>query len=448
MPTRFLVPLCFVLVWEVAWAQTATDLRARAEKGDAEAQYDLGFKYDFGDGLPKDREQAIEWYRKAAEQGHARAQYRLGWSYQFGEATFRDLSQAVGWYLKAAEQGEPRAEFSLGIISQAEDDQTQAVRWFSKAAAQDLAEAQFALGKLYQTGRGTEKDIAKAVEWYRKAAEQGLVQAQSNLGYVYSTGQGVTKDFAVAALYFRAAAEKGDKDAQTSLGLMYVNGEGVHREAASAVEWFRKAADQGAAIAQYELGTMYWDGEGVQTDQVLAYLWLSLAAAQNYESAKVALGVVEGKMSLPNLLEAQRLSRGWKANENGSLPFEVVLRKRNGVVVVPVLINGAISIDFIIDSGASDVMVSSEGVFELMKAGAVSAADFAGTKAYTNADGVSTLAQTFRIRTLKVGGRVLDDVSGHIGSGAGISLLGQSFLNRSKSWSIDNERQVLVLSPK
>ncbi len=52
--------------------------RTRAEAGDAEAQFNLGVRYDVGRGVPEDDVEAVRWYRLAAEQGDAYAQYDLG----------------------------------------------------------------------------------------------------------------------------------------------------------------------------------------------------------------------------------------------------------------------------------------------------------------------------------------------------------------------------------
>ena len=48
-----------------------------AKKGDADAQYRIGGQYRFGQGVKKDYEKALFWYRKAAEQGHAEAQFSV-----------------------------------------------------------------------------------------------------------------------------------------------------------------------------------------------------------------------------------------------------------------------------------------------------------------------------------------------------------------------------------
>lgn len=125
--------------------------------------------------------------------------------------------------------------------------------------------------------------------------------------------------------------------------------------------------------------------------------------------------------------------------------FEVVLHKESGVLLVPVLINNKIPLDFILDSGAADVSVPADVVLTLMRTGTLTEADFMGTTTYVLADGSKVPSQTFRIRSLKIGDKVLENVPGSVASVNGPLLLGQSFLRRFKSWSIDNVRQVLVL---
>jgi hypothetical protein len=52
-------------------------LHTAAQQGDAIAQVNLGIIYEKGYGVPQDRAEALNWYRKAAEQGHVDALQRL-----------------------------------------------------------------------------------------------------------------------------------------------------------------------------------------------------------------------------------------------------------------------------------------------------------------------------------------------------------------------------------
>src|ERR1700674_5654986 len=91
------------------------ELLLKAEQGDADAQYNLGFLYANGEGVTLDYTEAANWYRKAAERGDARAQLKLGVLYDHGMVmTTWNHVEAAKWYRKAAEQGNAEAQTRLG----------------------------------------------------------------------------------------------------------------------------------------------------------------------------------------------------------------------------------------------------------------------------------------------------------------------------------------------
>ena len=139
---------------------TENELRQRADEGSPEAQYDLGWRYSAGHGVPKNDVEALKWLRKAADQGHPKSQNILG------------LMYAVG-------HGVPQ-------------DDVEAAKWFRKAADQGLAQAQHSLGVMYYFGNGVPQDEVEAAKWFRKAADQGFAQAQNDLGAMYGKWRGDT----------------------------------------------------------------------------------------------------------------------------------------------------------------------------------------------------------------------------------------------------------------
>jgi clan AA aspartic protease (TIGR02281 family) len=157
-------------------------------------------------------------------------------------------------------------------------------------------------------------------------------------------------------------------------------------------------------------------------------------------------------MTPAQIAEAQKRSAEWRPKMANAAPKQatqgrVPLKMDGGTFIVPVQINGAMTLDFVIDSGASDVSVPADVVSTLMRAGAIREPDFIGENTYVLADGSKTKSTTFTIRTLKVGNTVLENVKGSVASSQGSLLLGQSFLKRFKSWSIDNTKQELLLEP-
>ena len=76
-----------------------------AEKGSAEAQFNLAGMYAKGYGVVMDEKKSFDWYKKSAEQGHAKAQYNLGVMYLIGSGVTKSLSAAKHWLRLAYDNG-------------------------------------------------------------------------------------------------------------------------------------------------------------------------------------------------------------------------------------------------------------------------------------------------------------------------------------------------------
>jgi clan AA aspartic protease (TIGR02281 family) len=126
----------------------------------------------------------------------------------------------------------------------------------------------------------------------------------------------------------------------------------------------------------------------------------------------------------------------------------VPLTSSGGVFAVPVEINGAITLDFAVDSGAADVSIPFDVFSTLKRMGTIRDSDVIGQGTYVLADGSKSQSVRFKIRSLKVGDKVLEDVTASVAPSGGMLLLGQSFLGRFKAWSIDNAKHKLVLEPQ
>jgi hypothetical protein len=121
-------------------------LRVQAERGNVEAQFALAQAYDRGRDVPKDKTEAVRWYRLAATQGDPFAQNALGDNYWEGTGVPKDDAQATRWWHLAATQGFAPAQHSLGKILSGggqgvRTDKTQAYMWLALSAAQGDEEA-------------------------------------------------------------------------------------------------------------------------------------------------------------------------------------------------------------------------------------------------------------------------------------------------------------------
>jgi len=88
------------------FATALREWRPLAEKGDADAQFNLGVMYSKGQGVPQDYKTAVKWYTLAAEQGVASAQTNLGWMYDKGYGVKQDNVYAHMWGNIAASNGD------------------------------------------------------------------------------------------------------------------------------------------------------------------------------------------------------------------------------------------------------------------------------------------------------------------------------------------------------
>jgi clan AA aspartic protease (TIGR02281 family) len=123
----------------------------------------------------------------------------------------------------------------------------------------------------------------------------------------------------------------------------------------------------------------------------------------------------------------------------------IPLVKMSGGLIAPVVINNTLKLNFIVDSGASDVSIPADVFASLVQANTVTQADITGMRNYKNADGQVFQSKTFVIRSLKIGNIEAPRVQAKVSPSNAPPLLGQSFLKRFKSWSIDNSTQELIL---
>ncbi|MBC8348860.1 MAG: TonB family protein, partial [Verrucomicrobia bacterium] len=86
-----------------------------ANQGDISAQFNLGWMYANGLGVPEDDVEAFKWFRKAAHQGNASAQFNLGLMCEKGEGVNEDKKEALKWFQKAADNGHVIASQMPGV---------------------------------------------------------------------------------------------------------------------------------------------------------------------------------------------------------------------------------------------------------------------------------------------------------------------------------------------
>ena len=246
------------LVEEEEYASTFDEYMAYAKKNDPDAQYNLGYMYETGDGVDQDLLQAKKWYEKAAKQDQPDAQYALAALYYYDNGVIKqNYAEAKKWFEKAAYNGDDYAMNLLGYMYEqghgTKQDYDEALRWYLKAADKNNVYAQRNLGLLYLNGNGVRQNYKLAKEWFEKSAEQNNSTAKACLAYLYIDGLGVKQNYTEAKKWLDSAVEQGDRLAQFYLGHLYENGYGVKQNIDEAIKWYKLAAEQGSAGAEARL---------------------------------------------------------------------------------------------------------------------------------------------------------------------------------------------------
>jgi clan AA aspartic protease (TIGR02281 family) len=122
-------------------------------------------------------------------------------------------------------------------------------------------------------------------------------------------------------------------------------------------------------------------------------------------------------------------------------------REHSGTFVVMATLNNTVTAAFMLDTGASDLLLPQALAERLMGDGTLSERDFVRVATYRMADGRSRREPVYRLRSVSVAPLVVHDIECSISQYGTMPLLGQSFLKRFRSVMLDQARSVLVLTP-
>ena len=149
------------------------------------ADYGIGERYDYGQGVEKDYVVSLEYYLRSAIFGYNRAEYEVGLCYEKGYGCDIDKEKAFKYYKRAYEHGSYDAIYKCG--------------W------------------CLSTGFGVDQDDDLSFAFYKEGYEKGIEFCTANLGWCYQNGIGVTKDMEKAKEYYKKAVSMGNTWAQVML---------------------------------------------------------------------------------------------------------------------------------------------------------------------------------------------------------------------------------------
>lgn len=143
---------------------------------------------------------------------------------------------------------------------------------------------------------------------------------------------------------------------------------------------------------------------------------------------------------------------GYYESESSDIEDESEVRisyiEKNGVKMIPVVLNGIINADMILDTGCSKAMISLSEARYLASKGTLTEEDILGIGSTQIADGSIVENAIVRLRKVELGGKLVAyNVEATVSDNLQAPLLlGNEIFDRVKSVSINNETEEVVFN--
>ena len=334
-----------------------------AQEGDTEAQYNLGFMYETGWGVPENTTEAIRWYREASEMQHDVAQLRLAMMTIVGVGIKSSMRDGLELLHQSAENGNRIAEilvqdmFDVGDVGKSsakqivsgirrifDDGEEATIKTLRRSLealrrgpsdspsisdldAEDVIEKPIDVVKAVTqstpivkkrlpvvessnkktvTRQQTKVGRGNTFKWYIEEATNGEPDAQYHLGVLYIKGDQVEKDIDEGLHWMKRAAEQGHELAIIYTKLWEDEFDQNSFSSTIAVAWLKNSAREWNQQSVFTLGTLYETGRGVEKNFKRATQWYKFAAVNGHANAKRRLALIRKGGAL---LEKEGVSR-------------------------------------------------------------------------------------------------------------------------------------------
>lgn len=232
--------MALVVIWSVSGKNSDKKdiygIIEAADNGDEVAKNRLYKMFENGLTAEKHNELRMRVYKPKAEQGDANAQYWVGFLYS---CVIRDVKLAKYWYEKAAIQGDIRAmkAMAFGYSQYTNENPTdygpvpfgynlnEYLKWINMLIELGDASSMCELAREYEIGEIVEQNEEKAMELYRLAAEYNYGQGYCGLANIYGNIIGKHYDKKLKYKMLLKAMQCKERDAfeqaSNSLGFMF-----------------------------------------------------------------------------------------------------------------------------------------------------------------------------------------------------------------------------------
>ena len=265
-----------------------SECKRLSSQGDAEALYQMGVRYETGDGVRKDNLRALANYRKAADKGHREACRKLADLYEAGKIVSKDPVLSAKYRAIAVGESGEVAEAKAKTESEvAQVDEIEVALDYIIGRNGKRRDAKAGIRLLYAAAK--DKPVARRVfvqRWEKGDLDAGL----ETIG---------AEEWDMIVPWFK---EQFDSGRHLMGGLILGNEARRKKDYQSAIAYYKTAGQAGLAKAWFYLGKLYdpgvdeEDGGGLRSVQsepgaINAYE-NCLKLEPNYELASHRLGLI------------------------------------------------------------------------------------------------------------------------------------------------------------
>ena len=263
-----------------------SECKEKAAQGDAEALYQLGVRYENGDGVTKDKLKAVVQYRKAAEKNHKAACLRLVGLYETGTIVAKDPVKAARYRAIAKEQNVDAAEKEVKTAQgRAKVDHIEVALDYIIGRNGKARNAKQGIQLLYKVAKDNPTAQRVFVErWEKGDLDEGLSTLSA-------------EDWELVIPWFKAQYKQG----KYTCGLVLGNEAYRKKEYEKAARYYSAAGEAGLAKAWLYCGNLYYVDEkdeggapsSMHNDAKAKSAYdKCLRLNSNYEGVELAIGYI------------------------------------------------------------------------------------------------------------------------------------------------------------
>ncbi|MEO0438970.1 MAG: hypothetical protein AAF098_18950 [Pseudomonadota bacterium] len=254
----------------------------------------------YAKGVPEDKDEAVELWRRAADAGSSNAAANLWSAFFYSERSDERIreDEAIRYLKKAAEEKNSYAlkklSYVLRVGAGVPVDLVESFMIAKLCLENGNMSCHFDVAFHYGEGLGTEKNTDLAIHHYRHAMENGSLAGARNLAASLKKKHG-TDDPEMNRERLKILNDVANKDSADSASLYAIgkiyrsNVPGIPEDQWKASEYILRAAELGSVDAANDIGWRYYKGIGVTEDLEKAVEWLKLGLAKGSALASANL---------------------------------------------------------------------------------------------------------------------------------------------------------------